>query len=214
MFLKNFLLSYIFLFCMFISVSHAETDPALTASGQWKDKKTGLIWLKCKVNEKLVNSTCVNRKVSKELIYDQAQKTVGSLDGDDFTYAEAQKTIAYLNSKNFKGSSKWRLPTISELASLRQCSNGWDKQQEKIQIPKGNQTISIPLKCAEDKVFNVFSKIFPMIPGYSSSMIWTSTSAGKDAFNNSLFWNIHATNGQIISTNTDSYSAIFLVRSE
>jgi len=214
MFFKNFLLSYILLFFTCISFTHAETDTALMASGQWKDQKTGLIWLRCKVNEKLVNSTCVNRKVSKELIYEQAQKTVGSLDGDTLTYVEAQKTVAYLNSKNFKGSNKWRLPTIFELASLRQCPNGWDKVQEKVQIPKSNNTISVPVKCAEDNVFNVFRTIFPMKVGESTPWIWTSTSAGKDAFNTSLAWGVNATNGQINPTDVDFPLSVFLVRSE
>ena len=70
MFLKNFLLSYILLFFACISFTHAETDADLMASGQWRDPKTGLIWMRCLVGQKWTGKSCSGdaKNVSPEIV--------------------------------------------------------------------------------------------------------------------------------------------------
>ena len=46
-----------------------------------------------------------------------------------------------LNNQNFNGSSKWRLPTVSELAALRHCSSGWKYVSDAV-IPTGRTVLS------------------------------------------------------------------------
>ena len=185
-----------------VNPSVSENLTVASTYEEWKDPKTGLIWLKCPIGEELKNGFCDTAKLTG--IHEKIRGVTGSLTEHtaerEFSYKQAQKVLVYLNSINFNGSSMWRLPTISELAELRQCPNGWDEQQEMIEIPKGNRTISVPFKCKytenENGVFNVFNTISPRLET-SGMGIWTSTSAGKDEYKTYKVWSSSVTTGHL-----------------
>ena len=149
MFLKNFLLSYILLFFACISFTHAETDADLMASGQWRDPKTGLIWMRCLVGQKWTGKSC-------------------SGDAKNVSPSDSFKMIGLFNqSGGFAGKNNWRLPTVAELSALRQC-NTWSysevqrqeltydgyktvsiKTPTVINIPSTKGTIVIPKSCSD-----------------------------------------------------------------
>ncbi len=145
-----------------IPVEHNE--PALFA--EWQDPKTGLIWLKCAIGEELQNGVCVQAQVTHGSIHEKIRELTDPLasgksrlydptslyEGTDdsrasglaeikFTYAQAQEIVTYLNNQNFNGSSKWRLPKVSELAALRHCSSGWMYVSDAV-IPTGRTVLS------------------------------------------------------------------------
>jgi hypothetical protein len=126
MFSKKFLLSYVLLFCTLPTLSHAETDATLMASGQWRDPKTGLIWMRCLVGQKWTGKTC-------------------SGDAKNVSPSDSFKMIGLFNqSGGFAGKNNWRLPTVEELSALRQC-NTWSYSEVQRQelTYDGYKTVSI-----------------------------------------------------------------------
>ncbi|MBP9787378.1 MAG: DUF1566 domain-containing protein [Acinetobacter sp.] len=173
----------------------------------------------------IILQVLLKAKLAKGSIHEKIRDVTGSLVETDaegeFTYEQTNKVIGYLNSRNLNGGNQWRLPTIAELAALRQCANGWDKMGEKIEIPNGNSTISVPLKCAEaqNSIFNVFNIVAPVPVGESGGLgVWTSTLAGKDEYGTSKIWTVSSIFGQIgivdgkNSVDDGVYQNIFLVR--
>lgn len=221
MFLKNFLLSYVLLFCACTSFTHAETDADLMASGQWRDPKTGLIWLKCGVGQKLVGSLCVKSDVNKDSLIKAIKNNIDgdlySTDDDSylFTYKQAKQLILYLNNQKLKGSNKWRLPTVFELAALRQCSN---YSEGIVEIWQEKRIGSLSFACKDSNI--VFPSIFPVKPqawGWADLPTWTSTPAGVSSkYGNpvSVGWTISTSKGFIQEYKLSASQNVFLVRSE
>lgn len=136
------------LFCLYpITTSlYAETDAELMASGQWRDPKTGLIWMRCLVGQKWTGSTC-------------------SGDAKNVSPTDSLKMMSLFNQAGgFAGNNNWRLPTVAELSALRKCKvwdydarqrmgdNGWEdisRTPRIINIPSAKGTIAIPQKCRE-----------------------------------------------------------------
>lgn len=185
---------------------------------EWKDPKTGLIWLKCAIGEELVNGFCTQVKAYPGSIHEKIRSvtdnltsgrsqlyTPGSLyEAKDtrgsgmaeikYTYDQTQEVLNYLNSQNFNGSNNWRLPTVSELASLRHCYKGWTYMSDAI-IPEGDTSISVRQKCeiyssAEQiEFYNSLNSLSPMRPGYYGHLqneipYWAWT-ANFDIYNDS-----------------------------
>lgn len=173
----------------------------------WKDPQTGLIWLKCSVGKELKNGVCSQSSLSG--INEQIKLITGSLTSNqaetEFQYSQTEKVITYLNSQHYKGSNKWRLPTIFELSKLRNCANGWNEVVGAVNIRNEKDIISLPTSCIADRIYNVFIKnISPMEPGQSSGIgYWSSTVAIGEEFNNLDVWVVHPTFGDITTVKKD-----------
>lgn len=83
----------------------------LMAKGMWKDPNTGLIWDRCNAGQTWNGTTCVGTAL-KLARYDTLNYV------RDFTRTG--------------GHNDWRLPLIGELASLRVCTTGWNKELNRV----------------------------------------------------------------------------------
>lgn len=156
---------------VFPCISHAQTDAELMASGQWRDPKTGLIWMRCLVGQHWTGSTCSGSAKS-------------------IRPSDSLKMMNLFNQAGgFAGKKNWRLPTVAELSAFRQC-NTWDyneihkeelafdgykivsiKTPLHIKIPSTKGTIAIPRGCRDPyynnmdkktpKYWKINTKIFP-----------------------------------------------------
>lgn len=83
----------------------------LMAKGMWKDPDTGLIWDRCNAGQTWNGTTCVGTalKLNRPDIWNYVR---------DFTRTGGHKD--------------WRLPLAGELASLRVCTAGWEKETKEI----------------------------------------------------------------------------------
>ncbi len=91
-------------------VSKTETNKTLMATGQWKDPKTGLIWMRCSYGQNWNGKTCVGNA-----------KRIDAYD--------VNRYIKSLNKQSVGNKSNWRIPSIDELVSLRKCTNGWARRE-------------------------------------------------------------------------------------
>ena len=162
----------IFSLCSIGIVANAKTDAELMASGQWRDSKTGLIWMRCFAGQSWTGNSCAG-------------------DATQVRRFDVPKYVKMFNQEGgFAGKKNWRLPTIIELASLRRCnklyasttmsteltSSGYKQiKKETIQyvkVPTGNGTTSIPFACQDGQISNdrndprnwkIDTKIFPAV---------------------------------------------------
>ncbi len=94
-------------------------NSALMQSGIWKDPSTGLTWLRCSIGQAWDGNTCVGTP-------------------QIYTWSTAQAAVQALNQAGgMAGKTDWRVPTIAELSSLRQCTTG---QQGTNEIPNNDNT--------------------------------------------------------------------------
>ncbi len=149
------------------SVSRADN---LMKSGQWKDPKTGLIWMRCSIGQKWNGRTCIGEAIK-------------------LSWHDAMEYPSLFNEQvAFGGHRNWRLPKISELYSIFYCSNGWMRKNSKVignlvkrrgavirqTIPNGyGGSKSVPSSCEEgSNIPTINQKIFPNTVG---SLYWTSS---------------------------------------
>lgn len=155
------------------SLTYAESNQSLMKQGMWQDPATGLVWMRCAIGQEWTGSTCTG--------------TPSEYDWDD-----AFTAVKQLNQQGFAGHTDWRLPTIEELISIRQCSKGWRKDKsgsaKMITIPTAKGNKQVPMKCAEGSANPVLdSHIFPAIARYSS-IYW---SASPDAYSGNYVWGVN-----------------------
>lgn len=83
----------------------------LMPRGMWKDPNTGLIWDRCNVGQTWDGNTCIGTslKLERDDIWNYVR---------DFSRTGGHKD--------------WRIPLTGELASLRVCTTGWEKEDKKI----------------------------------------------------------------------------------
>lgn len=78
---------------------------------------------------------------------------------------EAQKRIHQLNADKYLGIEQWRLPTITELASLRQCDHGLTTETFELDVGPEQPPIVLPRWCEnETSIPTIDSKRFPNTP--------------------------------------------------
>ena len=124
-----------------------ESQELLMSTGQWRDPKTGLIWMRCSIGETWNGRSCTGEPL--ELNWQESQDYVAKV----------------INSQEgFASHKNWRIPNIKELASIRDC-RGYAVMTENVlgltlkkgfsevkietvvmkKLPNGEE---IPLKCA------------------------------------------------------------------
>lgn len=171
----------------------------LMAKGMWKDPNTGLIWDRCNAGQTWNGTTCVGTalKLERNDIWNYVR---------DFTRTGGHKD--------------WRLPLAGELASLRVCTAGWEKEPKKISelTSQGRvtqnvniiKTLSLPLaminkndssraereiprRCADNSSKPTLNtNIFPNTP--TDGRYFSSPPNGRSY---SPTWNLHLGNGSI-----------------
>ncbi len=177
----------------------------LMARGMWKDPNTGLIWDRCNAGQTWNGTTCVGTalKLNRVDIWNYVR---------DFTRTG--------------GHNDWRLPLAGELASLRVCTAGWEKEPKKISeltsqgrvtqnvniiktlsLPveminknySGRAERDIPRRCADDSSKPTLNtNIFPNTP--TDGRYFSSPPNGRSY---SPTWNLHLGNGSIEPNVTD-----------
>ncbi|MDO4699506.1 MAG: DUF1566 domain-containing protein [Moraxella sp.] len=183
----------------------------LMAQGIWYDPKTKLYWDRCSIGQTWDGQTC--QGTALELNWQDAQDYV-----KQFTNQQAKG-----------GFSNWRVPTIKELASIRHCSGGWQKEdtgtttlteQGRVAVYKvstelvpNNQgsEIQLPTKCAygsEEPTVN--QQIFPNTPNYYNYYGYWSSS---EKFSTRA-WVIHFNYGTIMDYSKSGKDYVRAVRSE
>ena len=177
----------------------------LMAKGMWKDPNTGLIWDRCNAGQTWNGNTCVGTalKLDRVDIWNYVR---------DFTRTG--------------GHNDWRLPLAGELASLRVCTAGWEKESKKVSeltaqgrvtqdvniikilsLPvdmidknySGRAERDIPRRCADGSskpTLNI--NIFPNTP--TDGHYFSSPPNGQSY---STTWNLQLGNGNIESNVTD-----------
>ncbi len=127
-----------------VTTINTETNETLMPQGQWKDLNTGLIWQRCSIGQTWNGNTC---------------------DGDAkiFRYVE---DIPISEEDKANG---WRLPTIDELVSIRNCSKGEDEDIREISAKNTHSGKDVRLheECKRDSAKpTIDSKIFPRTVSY------------------------------------------------
>ena len=108
----------------------------------YKDPSTKLMWMRCSIGQTWIGNDCTGTPI-----------TLAWQDAIDYP--------SLFNQEGFAGKNNWRLPTISELSTLRRCSNGWaheiktignltkDMGIQMVSIPNGSGTKQVPKFCAD-----------------------------------------------------------------
>lgn len=181
----------------------------LMAQGIWYDPKTKLYWDRCSIGQTWDGQTC--QGTALELNWQDAQDYV-----KQFTNQQAKG-----------GFSNWRVPTIKELASIRHCSGGWEKEdtgtttlteQGRVAVYKvstalvpNNQDgkIQISRRCADNSTHpTVNEQIFPNAP---TDWHWSS-SPHKDY--DTRAWSVRFSDGSVGYQYRDGGNRVRAVRSE
>lgn len=128
-------------------VSFAQSDKELLLSGKWRDPATNLVWKRCSFGQSWNGSTCVGEVTRFRSFSD---------------IVEAIKPMA---------AEGWRLPEIHELASIVNCTNGF---QADIDVPLPDKTLKkVGDGCNSGSASPVIkSDIFPNI---GNGVYWSNT---------------------------------------
>lgn len=117
-------------------------------------------WMRCSLGQQWDGNTCTG-------------------DASRHNWEDANALPGLMNAQGgFASYTDWRLPSIDELASIRQCSAG--STTETVTLPSGQRTFR---KCTEDSARPAIdSRDFPNDDG---SIVWSST---PDTSDSSLAW--------------------------
>ncbi len=192
------------------TVSYAGTNKTLMAKGQWKDPKTGLIWQRCSIGQKWNGRNCTGKAV-KMTGYDAIKY---------FKYYNRQSPLA--------GKTNWRLPTISELSTLRNCSKGWSRRGGEmvgnLVVNRGDISIetvpdgyggskNIPSMCDLDSRTPTFnSHVFNSLLYRSGEAYWSSSTYAKNGDHG--LWLVEFYGGSLGWDRKESGQFVLAVRSE
>ncbi len=137
----------------------------------WKDKKTGLTWMRCSIGQQWSKDSCKGT-------------------GTKVTWQEAVDYLSVFNSQiALGGHSDWRLPTIVELASIRHCNKHWAREDGYKEanratiilrkVPNRRAQRSIPYHCSKDSRSPTITRnIFPNTP---AAPFWSASSVKENA---------------------------------
>lgn len=149
-------------------------------TGTWTDPETGLIWQRCSLGQTWTGSDCVG--------YPKEQ-----------SWSHAQQAVTQLGVG-------WRVPAVSELASLVRCDTGFKGTTP---LPDRQGMVkTMPDECHDGSSRpTIDTTIFPNTP---ASGFW---SASPFAYNRNNAWNLYFYNGYSNLSNKASYGFVRAVRS-
>jgi hypothetical protein len=148
-----------------------ESDESLLASGQWRDPKTNMIWMRCSLGQVWNGSTCTGY-------------------ANQYTWEDANRAVVDFNFEGgFEGHRDWQLPHIEDLATLINCSGGYMNTYDIPGKYGGTKTIKEKCKGQNDNFASMDYLIFPNTPIYK---YWASTLYDGD---NRQSWFVNFGNG-------------------
>lgn len=170
--------------------------------GVWSDPKNKLIWMRCSIGQTWTGSSCSGEAIG-------------------LTWNDAVEYPSLFNQDGFAGKRDWRLPTISELSTLRRCRNGWaheiktignltkDMGIDMVSIPNGGGTKQVPQYCDYDGSFRpaLDTNIFPNTRG---DRYWSSSPVAHDS---DQAWYVYFGNGDPDNIDKSASYYVRLVRS-
>ena len=146
----------------------------------YKDSSTKLMWMRCSIGQTWTGNDCTGTPIT-------------------LTWQDAMDYPSLFNQEGFAGKNNWRLPTISELSTLRRCSNGWaheiktignltkDMGIQMVSIPNGSGTKQVPKYCADGSSSPTLdTNIFPNTK--DDNYYWSSS---PYAGNSGGAWRVH-----------------------
>lgn len=110
---KFFKMFMFFVISAYYFNAQAETSGDPVNTGVYADQKVGLMWQRCSLGQ---TWNGYNRCYGQRIKLNHA---------DAIEYVEK-----FVNTNNFGGYDDWRIPTIEELATIRDCSTGWEMATE------------------------------------------------------------------------------------
>ncbi|MBQ0959299.1 DUF1566 domain-containing protein [Ideonella sp. 4Y11] len=91
------------------------------------DQATRLVWMRCSMGQRWNTKTCVGNAVG-------------------YIYVDLQSAVKQLNANGgFGGQADWQVPSIRQLASIRECDKGWSIKAQDI----GDGGLLVPERCAD-----------------------------------------------------------------
>ena len=110
------------------------------------DATTGLRWLRCAMGQAWQDGRCIG-------------------EAQTFTLMQAQARVEALNAERREGITEWRLPTITELAALRKCDQGFVEDTFSLDMGPGQQPVVLKRWCAgETTIPTIDAARFPNTP--------------------------------------------------
>ncbi len=164
------------------SPTSGNDDAKLLDSGVHQDNSTNLIWMRCLIGQTWTGSDCTGEAI-----------------GLNWEDANNYSSLFINNQKGFANYKDWRLPSISELASLRHCRNGWRRNAEEVSkltkegrvtvqeykdvimvsVPEGTGVVAVPWCCNDEKENDyIDTNYFPTMG--TKKMYWSSSSVVED----------------------------------
>lgn len=157
----------------------------LAKKGIYKDKKTGLQWMRCSLGQKWNGKNCTGEAA-------------------EYEWKEAFQAIKALNKTGYAGYSDWRLPNIAELHTLIYCSTGF-KRTYKIPTSDGKKTLQGECKDGH-KVPTIDTMAFPNTEAF---WYWSSSPYANLSYN---AWIVNFGNGNAGYNYKDNTNHVRAVR--
>ena len=147
------------------------------------DQATGLVWMRCSVGQTWQNDTCTG-KASK------------------YTFAGAQQAAKALNAGGgYAGATDWQVPSVRLLASLRDCSTGFNAKT--MDIKDGQPPVAEGCKgSASDPTIDTIA-----FPGSPDLLFWSSSE-----YDASYAWGVNFNLGIVSGDYRNNDYAVRLVR--
>jgi Protein of unknown function (DUF1566) len=174
-----------------LTISVAAYLSAVTVSAHADSAGTVMIagkeWMRCSLGQTWNGNTCI---------------------GDPYSFtiekAKAAAEAANILSRG-DGKGKWRVPSIRELESLRECSTGFSR--ENADILDGDEPVSRSCNQSSDSP-TLNQSVFPSTP---RSLYWSISPYAKEP-NKPWSWLVSFGSGGLFTSVRDSYNYVRLVR--
>ena len=158
--------------------------------GLWEQPGSNIIWTRCSVGKRLKGDECVGDALS-------------------YSWQSANKAILDINDKKYLGFDDWRLPHISELYTLINCSTGFDYKMPVPDLLNIEQQRDMGCKGSSYLRPTIDSKTFPQA---LSGWYWSNTLYNPPLGFSGTAWGVYFSSGYAYDSSKENEGFIFLVR--